>query len=139
MTDASLPLQAAIVAALRTALTTAGYSSVNSRVLVNPAPTDAMPYIVFDGETGVEFPTKTTEGMECNVSLTAWDDNLVDAKTLGQVAIAALTDRTAPLTVSGFAVAYYGLDFRDAPQRFENPPETYWGIPFRVRFRLVET
>ncbi len=139
MKDASLPLQAAIVASLRAALTTAGYSTPNSRVLTNPGPDDTMPYLALTGETGVPFRTKSTEGMECTVTITAWDDDPTDAHTLADYAIQDLTSRTSPLSVTGYTTAYSELDFRDSVQRVQEPPEEYWGVPFRIRFRLVET
>lgn len=139
MKDATRPLQAACVAAIRSKLTTAGYSTPNSRVLVNPDASDTMPYVVVASSTGVTFPTKTTEGMECTASFTCWDDDPGDADALADYVLQALTDRDNPLSVTGFTTAFVDLDFRDTPIREENPPETYWGVPIRVRFRLVET
>lgn len=139
MKDATVAVEAAIRSALVSALTTGGYSTPTLRVLVNPRPDDTLPYIVIAGETGVPFRTKTSEGMEVTVSMTAWDDQPTDAKTLADVAIQALTSRTSPLAVTGYVTVIGELDFRDAPVYEGNPPEEYWGIPFRVRYRLVET
>lgn len=137
MKDATLPLHAAIVSAIDTALTGGAYSGIY--VGPNPDDSDTLPYIQFGGSTGVPFATKSTEGMEVTYTLTAWAATFTASNTLADLALRAVTDRTAPLTVTGFGVAFAELDFREMTIRIEEPPNTYWGTPIRVRFRMVET
>jgi hypothetical protein len=143
MKDPAIPLQKAAVTAIRSALTTAGYSSPNDRVLWDLKPGQTMPYIVVGGESVITWPTKTSEGGEVTLSYTAWGVTAEAAATIADYAIRALTSRTAPLTPSGYTMSSYDLDFRGSTIRDEVPTATgsrsYWGVPFRVRYRVEET
>lgn len=138
MTDATRPLQAAIYTRLVSALTTAGYSSPSTRVLQNPRPSDALPYLVFTGSTAIDFGNHTNDGQELAVSLTAWAETPGAADALIETAVDALLDRTDPITVSGFTLADYRLDFRGSMLFEQTGPDEYYGVPLRIRYRVIE-
>jgi hypothetical protein len=142
MKDPAVAVQKAAVTAIRAAFNTAGYSNPSDRVLWDPKPGQTMPYLVITGETVIPWPTKDTEGGEVTLSYTGWGTSVESAATLVDYAIQALTNRTSPLTPTGFDTSSYDLEFRGTPIRDEVPTATgnrsYWGIPFRFRIRVVE-
>lgn len=142
MNDPSVPVQKAAITAIRSKLTTAGYSSPSSRVLFDPKPGETMPYIVIGGETVVAWPTKTTEGADVVLSYTAWATTYEAAATIADWAIRALTDRDSPLTPVGFDTSTTDLEFRGSALRNEIPAATgnrsYFGVPFSVRIRVIQ-
>ena len=143
MKDPAVYVQKAAITAIRAALNTAGYSSPSDRVLWDPKPGQTMPYLVVAGESVIPWPTKTTEGAEVTLSYTAWGTTVESAATLADYAIQSLTNRTSPITPTGFDTSSYDLEFRGTPIRDEVPTATgnrsYWGVPFRVRIRVVQT
>ena len=139
MKDPRLPLQAACVVALKAAITAAGYTSSGDRVLVDPEHAESYPYAVIGNTTVIDFPTKTTKGGECTFSFTAWGDSWTSAMTFADYCLRALTDDDNPILPTGYTTAQGGrLDFAGDTIRDEQPPNTYWGLPVRVRFKLVE-
>jgi hypothetical protein len=139
--DPTLPLQQAVAAAIVTELTTQGYSSPALRVLVDPEPGQTLPYVVLNSASVIPFGTKTTEGGECTYTVTCWAKTHTEAQQMADYSMQAMTSRTTPLAPTGYDCAGAFLDFRGPPLR-EAAPGTdsgwYWGVPVRVRYRLVE-
>lgn len=139
MQDPTLPLQLAIAAAITTELNTQGYS--NDRVLVDPEPNQALPYVVLGQATVIPFSTKTKEGGDCTHTFVAWAATYTESAQIADYALQAVTDRASPLTVTGFDPAQATLDYRGTPLREEAPGTAsgwYWGTPVRIRYKLVQ-
>ena len=141
MKDASLPLNNAIADAIVSRLDTEGYSSPSDRVIVDPEPDTALPYVVIGQGTGIPYRTKSHDGGEYTHTFTAWATTFTEASQIADYAQQAVTDRSAPLSVTGFDCALAIQDFRGGPIR-EKAPGTasswYWGVPIRIRYRLIE-
>jgi hypothetical protein len=104
MTDPRKAIQDAIY----DALTAAGVTA-----LVDPAETDAFPYTVFGGGTFNTGPatTKTTEGADVTHTLISWAGDPDTAMSNASTGLAALTDRDAPLTITGYTLVDVFPDF----------------------------
>lgn len=138
MTDPVLALRDVAGDALTTAITAAGYAAGTRRVTSNPVQGLEPPYAVLGGDTAIDFATKTSQGAEVTFAWTAWGRTPTEAEVFGDVCLQALTDRDNPLAPSGFTVAGCYFEFRGSILRDEQPVKAYWGVPYRVRFILVE-
>lgn len=97
MNSASSPLLRAIGARLAAAYTAAGETCPWS---VNPNPAKALPYGVLGMGTETDaFSTKTCDGSVMTHTLRIFSRQDSEARRLASIAIAALTDRDAPLTI----------------------------------------
>ena len=132
MIDPRKALQEGIFDALNAAGVTA---------LVDPDDTDSLPYTVFGGGTLIEGPTmnKDTDGVAATHTLISYADNITDAQTNASTGMDALTDRTSPITVSGWTLSLCRLDFAGEPMKDDaKPNEIFWGVPYRIRFWLTQ-
>jgi len=111
-------------------------NSVGITAYVNPADGTALPYTVFGGGTLVPGPltTKNSEGGEVTHTLISWAANPVTAQQNAETAIAALTDRSNHLSVTAYVTVRWDLDYAEDTIIDDNDPnETYYGVPYRVR------
>ena len=141
MKDPTLPVQSAIAAAVVTRLTSEGYSSASDRVIIDPEPDQALPYVTVGQSTVIPHRTHTNDGAECTHTFVAWAATPVESAQVADYALQAVTDRAAPLSVTGFDSGLIILDFRGSPIREEAPGTAsgwYWGTPVRIRLKLLE-
>lgn len=111
-------------------------NSVGVTAYVNPADGTALPYTVFGGGTLVPGPltTKNSEGGEVTHTLISWAADPVAAQQNAETAIAALTDRTNHLAVTGYVTVRWDLDYAEDTIVDDNDPNgKYYGVPYRVR------
>ena len=127
MTDPRNAIQDGIYDALNGASVTA---------YVNPEPGDDLPYTVFGGGTGIPGPltTKTSEGAEVTHSLVSWAEDPDVAQAKGSTGLDALTDRAAPIAVTGYTLVRCDLDFLGELIKDDtDEDDVRWGSPYRVR------
>lgn len=98
MKSASSPLLKAIGAKLVAAYAAASETCPWS---VNPSPGKALPFGVLGDDTeNAAFSTKNTDGGVLTHTLRIYSNSDAEARRLANIAIAALTDRTSPLTLA---------------------------------------
>jgi len=128
----------------RGALTDAIYDALNTAsltALMSPNEEDSLPYTKMDGGLIVDgggLTTKSSEGAEIVFGLTSYATNETDAMTNASTGLDALTDRTAPLSVTGYTTARCDVDTSLPPARDIVNDLEYWGIHYSVRFTLKQ-
>jgi len=123
----------------RNAIQNGIYTKLNAAgltALVDPAETDSFPYTVFGGGTLVQGPmtTKTGDGGEVVHTLVSWATSPTTAQANASTGLAAITDRSNPITATGYNVILCRPEFggeiiRDASE----PDAIIYGVPYRVR------
>jgi len=109
--------------------------------LVDPDDSDALPYTVFGDATFTvdAMTTKTTEGTEVVHQCVSWATDPDTAQANANTGLAAITDRTITVSVTGYEVNAVLPDFGGPIIKDDlRPNETYWGVPYRVRFWLTQ-
>lgn len=141
MRSASDPLLRAIGARLVAAYTAAAVTCPWS---VNPNPAKAMPYGVLGSDTEVDsFSTKTTDGGVLTHTLRIFSRSAEEARRLADIAIAAITDRTQPLTftaAAGITTTFYSasrvrLEMNEIIEDRDERGDIY-GAAVRFRFTI---
>lgn len=104
MSDPSLPLQAAIVKALKDANVVAG-----DRVYDDVPPSPAFPYISLGDMQVIPDKADCIDGSEVFVQIDAWSRAVgyPEVKGIGAAIVSALDDR--PLTVTGYTAVVFEL------------------------------
>lgn len=110
MSDSSLPVQAAIVAALKADAEVAGL--VGARVYDRAPEAVAFPYVSFGPEAGEPFDAAALSGWDATIQIDTWSrkGGRVEAKAI-MAAISARLHRGA-LTVAGHALVFLLLEFQ---------------------------
>lgn len=109
--------------------------------IVDPDDSDSLPYTVFGDATFIPGPltTKSTEGAEVTHTCVSWATNPDTAQANASTGMAALTDRDVAYSVTGYEVSDVYPDFGGPMIKDDNRPnETYWGVPYRVRFLITQ-
>lgn len=110
MIDASLPLQAAVVAALKSSaeLTPLIAGRVYDRVPVNPKGTGTA-YITLGSGQSIDDSDACHALVECYLQVDCWSEAVgyPEVKRIGAAAVKALN---APLAVEGFAVTIHRVE-----------------------------
>lgn len=109
--------------------------------LVDPDDSDDLPYTVIGDATFTVGPvtTKTTEGSEVVHQCVSWAEDPDTAQANASTGLAAITDRDVDQSVTGFEVNGVYPDFGGPILKDDTRPnETYWGVPYRVRFILTQ-
>jgi len=142
MKSASSPLLKAIGARLVAAYSAAGVTCPWS---VNPDPARALPYGVLGSDTENDaFSSKTTEGASMTHTLRIYSNSDAQARSLANIAIADLTDRSNPLTLEsdGETDFYQGgrvvLEMNQIIQDRDDRGDIY-GAAIRFRFWIGQS
>jgi len=126
----------AIQDAIYTALNGAGVTA-----LVDPDDSDDLPYTVFGDATFITGPmtTKDKEGAEVTHTCVSWATNPDTAQANASTGLAAITNRDATITVTGFELNEVLPDFGGPILKDDTRPnQTIWGVPYRVRFWVTQ-
>jgi hypothetical protein len=107
MIDPSLPLQKAVVGALKAE--TSVTALVSNRVYDQVPEDPTFPYVALGYEQTLQDFDQCNDGAECFVTLDCWsrDVGRVEAK---QIAAAVVTTLDSALTLPGFAVVIHEVD-----------------------------
>ena len=110
-------------------------------VYVDPEDSDALPYTVLRVGNVVQglLMSKTHDGFSCVASMISWATNPNTAQANAATGLSALIDRDVVWSIAGFTVSMIRLEFMGELEEDEaRPNETYWSVPFNVRFEVEE-
>jgi hypothetical protein len=131
MTDPGLALQKSVGDVL--------VAASLSVVAGDAPPGQAFPYVRIGDDTLIPFHTKDVDGADATATVVAWGANPTSGKTTSSSALAALTNRASPLTLTGWRVLMVELDARLSMLVDRQDDETaYYGFPIRIRLTLQE-
>jgi hypothetical protein len=133
--DPTLTLQAAIRTRLLSALSSAGQTA---EVVTGGA--TSLPYIQIGQITvGEWIPNKTATGTEVTHTLVAWSTTATEAQQIAATALQTLTDRANAISLTGYSLSDFRLDFKGGPIEDRETDITIYGVPLRVRYRITQT
>lgn len=110
-------------------------------VYVDPEDSDSLPYTVLRAGNVVEgwVMSNTHDGFSCVASMVSWATNPDTAQANAATGLSALIDRDVTYSLSGFNVVAVRLDFMGELEEDDSRPnETYWAVPYNVRFEVEE-
>lgn len=111
-------------------------------VYVDPEDSDALPYTVLRAGNVVQgiLMSKTHDGFSVVASMISWSTSPDTAQANAATGLSALIDRDVDWTVvSGFTVSMARLEFMgELEEDAQRPNETYWAVPYNVRFEVEE-
>ena len=118
----------------------AAYSSAGITAGVSTNPSSDPPYTILGDVTVVEWkPNKTAIATEATSTLVSWSTTLTEAQTIAATALSALTDKDSPISVTGFSLSDFRLDFKGSPIIDSETDMTLYGVPLRIRYRITQT
>jgi|VirMetMinimDraft_7_1064189.scaffolds.fasta_scaffold00634_14 hypothetical protein len=110
-------------------------------VYVDVDDSDALPYTVLRVGNVSEglMMSKTHDGFSCVASMVSWSTSPNTAQANAATGVSALLDRGVTWSIAGFTVSMVRLEFMgDIEEDASRPNDTYWAVPYNVRFEVEE-